>query len=237
MIVAIGKRVSKLKVGDEVLALTKVHSYAQYVIATEDYVLPKPKTLSFEEATSIAVTIGTAESVLFLQGKLKKGQRVLIQGGAGAVGGAMIQMAKAAGAYVIATASGSGVLLAKDLGADEVIDYKSQDVSTSIKNIDLVADTAGGESQGKLFQVLKPGGTLLSIVVPPSQELAQEYNVKAGFVASDISAKSLENGIALIDSGKFKTIVSKTFRLEDAATAQNFLSAGGVNGKVVLIVE
>jgi len=236
IIVAVGGAVSKLKVGDEVIALTQQHAYAQYVIANENSILLKPKNLSFEEAASIGVNIGTAQSVLFTEGKLKKGQIVLIQGGGGAVGGAMIQMAKASGAYVIATASGNGVALAKSLGANEVIDYKLYDVASTVKNVDLVADTAGGEAQAKLFQVLKPGGTLLSIVVPPSQELAEQYKVKAGFVASDISPKTLQNGIGLIDTGKFRTIVSKTFRLEDAAIAQDFLSAGGVNGKVVLVV-
>lgn len=237
VIIDVGKNVSKFKVGDEVVVLAKKHAYAQYITATEDFVLLKPNKLSFEEAASIGINLGTAQSVLFSEGKLEKGQKVLIQGGAGAVGGTMVQMAKAAGAYVIATASGNGVSLAKDLGADEVIDYKSQDVSTMVKDIDLVVDTAGGESQAKLFQVLKPGGALLSIVVQPSPELAQQYKIRAGFVASNISARTLKEGIALIDSGKLKTIVSKTFKLEDAATAQDFLSAGGVHGKVVLIVE
>ncbi|MEO6732248.1 MAG: NADP-dependent oxidoreductase [Ferruginibacter sp.] len=236
IIAAVGEGVSKFKVGDEVIALTKKHAYAQYVIANENSVLLKPKSLSFEEAASIGVNIGTAQSVLFTEGKLEKGQKVLIQGGGGAVGSAMVQMAKASGAYVIATASGNGVALAKSLGADEVIDYKLHDVAHTVKNVDLVADTAGGEDQAKLFQVLKPSGTLLSIVVPPSQELAEQYKVKAGFVASDISPKTLQNGIDLIDAGKFRTIVSKTFSLEDAAIAQDFLSAGGVNGKVVLVV-
>ncbi|MDQ0593598.1 NADPH:quinone reductase-like Zn-dependent oxidoreductase [Chryseobacterium ginsenosidimutans] len=237
VIVAVGEAVSEFKVGDEVIALTKKHTYAQYVTATEDFVVLKPETLSFEEAAAVGVTIGTAQSVLFTEGQLKKGQKVLIQGGGGAVGGVMVQMAKSAGAYVIATASGKGVDLAKDLGADEVIDYKSQNVSEIIKDVDLVADTAGGESQSELFKVLKQGGALLSIVAPPSQELAAQYGVRAGFVVSDISAKTLQNGIDLINDGQFRTVVSKTFRLEDAATAQDFLSAGGVNGKVVLIVE
>ncbi|WP_276504127.1 NADP-dependent oxidoreductase [Terrimonas pollutisoli] len=236
IITAVGEGVSKFKVGDEVIALTKKNAYAQYVIANENFVVLKPKSLSFEEAASIGVNIGTAQSVLFIQGKLAKGQKVLIQGGGGAVGGAIVQMAKASGAYVIATASGNGVTLAKSLGADEVIDYKLHDVAGTVKDVDLVADTAGGEAQARLFQVLKPGGTLLSIVVPPSQELAEQYKVKASFVASDISSKTLQNGIGLIDAGKFRTIVSKTFRLEDASIAQDFLSAGGVNGKVVLVV-
>jgi len=237
IIVAVGGGVSKFKVGDEVIALTWKNAYAEYATANENFVLLKPEGLSFEEGASMVVNIGTSQSVLFTEGQLEKGQKVLIQGGAGAVGGAMVQMAKAAGAYVIATASGNGVALAKNLGADEVIDYKLQDVSGIAKDVDLVADTAGGEAQIKLFQVLKPGGKLLSIAMPPSQELAEQYNVKAYFVVSDISAKTLQNGIDLIKAGKFKTIVSKTFKLEEAATAQDFLTAGGVNGKVVLIAD
>jgi NADPH:quinone reductase-like Zn-dependent oxidoreductase len=237
IIVEIGSAVSKFKVGDEVIALTKTSAYAQYVTVNENSVLLKPQSLSFEEAASIGVNIGTAQSVLFTEGKLEKGQKVLIQGGGGAVGGAMIQMAKAAGAYVIATASGNGVTLAKSLGADEVIDYKLQDASTIVKDVDLVADTAGGEAQEKLFQVLKPGGRLLSIVSPPLQQLAKKFNVEARFVASDISPKTLQNGFDLIETGKFKSIVSKTFKLEEAAIAQDFLTAGGVNGKVVLLVD
>jgi NADPH:quinone reductase-like Zn-dependent oxidoreductase len=237
IIVGVGKGVSTFKIGDEVIALTKKNAYAQYVIANENFILLKPQGLSFAEAASIGVNIGTAQSVLFSEGKLGKGQKVLIQGGGGAVGAAMVQMAKAAGAYVITTASGKGITLAKSLGADEVIDYKSQDVADIIKDVDLVADTAGGEAQENLFQVIKPGGKLLSIVVPPSQQLAEEHKVEARFIASDISAKILQNGINLIAAGKFKPIVSKTFKLEEAATAQDFLTAGGVNGKVVLLVE
>lgn len=236
IIVAIGDDVSAFKVGDEVIALTGTNAYAEYVTANESFVVPKPQGLSFAEAASIGVNIGTAQSVLFIAGKLEKGQSVLIQGGSGAVGGAMVQMAKAAGAYVIATASGKGVALAKSFGADEVIDYKLQDVASLIKDIDLVADTAGGEAQTKLFQVLKPGGVLLSIVVPPSQELATQYRVKAGFVASNISAQTLQNGIELLKIGKFKPVVAKVFKLEEAAVAQDFLTAGGVNGKVILTI-
>ena len=237
IIVSVGGSVSKFKAGDEVIALTMKNAYAQYVTANENFVLLKPKSLSFEEAASIVVNIGTAQSVLFTEGQLEKGQKVLIQGGAGAVGGAMVQMAKAAGAHVITTASGHGVALAKKLGADEVIDYKLQDVANIVRDVDLVADTAGGQAQEKLFRVLKSGGKLLSIATPPSQELAEQYNVKAYFVVSDISPKTLQNGIDLIAAGKFQTIVSKIFKLEAAAIAQDFLTAGGVNGKVVLLVD
>lgn len=237
IIAAVGAGVTKFKAGDEVIALTRKNAYAQYVSADQNRVLAKPQGLSFEQAASIAVTIGTAQSVLFTEGKVENGQKVLIQGGAGAVGGIMVQMAKAAGAYVIATASGEGVALAEKLGADLVIDYKLQELTNIARDIDLVADTAGGEAQGKLFQILKPGGKLLSIATPPSQALAGQYNVSAYFVASDISAKTLQNGIEMIEAGKLQTIVSKVFKLEEAAIAQDFLTAGGVNGKVVLAVD
>lgn len=236
IIVAVGKSVLKFKVGDEIIALTKKHAYAQYVTANENFVLLKPQGLSFEAAASIGVNIGTAQSVLFTEGKLEKGQKVLIQGAAGAVGGAMVQIAKASGAYIIATASGKGVALAKSLGADEVIDYKLQDVTSIAKDVDLVADTAGGEAQEKLFQILKPGGKLLSIATQPSHELAEQYNVEAYFVVSELSSKTLKNGMELIEAGKFRPIISRIFKLEEAAIAQDFLTAGGVNGKVVLVV-
>lgn len=233
---AIGKNVTRFKVGDEVLAVTMANGYAEYVIANENMVSLKPLNISFEEATSLAVNIGTAQTILFTEGKLTKGQKVLIQGGAGSVGATMIQLAKNNGLYVIATASGKGIELVKSLGADEAIDYKTQDVSNLVKDVDLVADCAGGESQAKLFEVVKNGGKLLSIAGMPSPELAKKYNIDARFVSSDLSSKSLENGLAFVKEGKLKPLVSKTFKLEEASLAQDFLSAGGVNGKVVLIV-
>src|SRR5690606_3500664 len=178
--------------GDEVIVITTEGTYTEYMVVNERAVSLKPKNISFVEAASIAVNITAAQSTLFIEGKLEKGQKVLIQGGAGAVGAAMVQMAKYQGAYVIATASGKGLELLKSIGADEAIDYKSQDVTALVKNVDLIADCAGGESQAKLFEVLKPGGTLLSLVSPPSPELAQKFKVEARFVFSDLSAKTLD---------------------------------------------
>ncbi|TAE02869.1 MAG: NADP-dependent oxidoreductase, partial [Bacteroidetes bacterium] len=175
IVVAVGKNVSNFKIGDEVITATMGNAYAEYVLANEAFVSLKPKNISFEEATSLAVNIGTAQSILFTEGKLEKGQKVLIQGAAGSVGATMVQLAKNAGLYVIATASGKGLEFVKNLGADEVIDYKTQEVTALVKEVDLVADCAGGESQSKLFEVLKKGGKLLSIAGMPSPELAQKY--------------------------------------------------------------
>jgi NADPH:quinone reductase-like Zn-dependent oxidoreductase len=236
IVVATGEKVTQFKAGDQVIAVTSAGGYAEYALVNEDQVAMKPGNTSFEEATSLVVNIGTAQSVLFNEGKLVKGQKVLIQGAAGATGATMVQMAKNAGAYVIATASGQGIALVKSLGADEVIDYKSQDVTALAKDVVLVADCAGGDSQNKLFEVLKPGGKLFSIAAFPSTELAEKYQVDARFIRSNISADSLAAGLALVNEGKLQPIVTKTFRLEEAAQAQDFLSAGGVNGKVVLVV-
>lgn len=237
IVVAVGENVQKFKVGDEVIAVTMANAYAEFVIANQHFVSHKPNNISFEEATSLAVNIGTAESILFTEGKLEAGQKVLIQGAAGAVGATMVQLAKNKGLYVYATATGKGLELVKELGADEVFDYKLVDVSTSLNDIDLVADCAGGPSQNKLFEVLKQGGKLLSIAGMPSPELAQKYQVEARFVSSDLSSKNLESGLQLVKEGKLKPFVSKVFKLEEAAQAQDFLSAGGVNGKVVLKMD
>ncbi len=237
IVTAIGTGVTRCKVGDEVIAATMANSYAEYVIANENFVSFKPKNISFEEATSLVVNLGTAQTILFTEGKSEKGQKVLIQGAAGSVGATMVQLAKNNGLYVIATASGKGIELVKSLGADEVIDYKTQNVIGLVQEVDMVADCAGGESQAQLFEVIKSSGKLLSIAAMPSPELAQKFNVDARFISSDLSAKSLENGLAMVAEGKIKALVSKTFKLEEAAQAQDLVSAGGVNGKVVLVLE
>ena len=237
IVVAVGKNVANFKIGDEVVATTMGNAYAEFLIANENFVSHKPDNITFEEATSLAVNIGTAETILFKEGKLEKGQTLLIQGAAGAVGATMVQLAKNKGLYVIATASGKGIELAKNLGADQVIDYKTQDVATLVKNVDLVADCAGGASQTKLFQVIKAGGKLLSIAGMPSPELAEKFKIDARFISSDLSAKNLANGFALVKEGKLNAFVTKIFKLEEAAQAQDFVSAGGTNGKVVLDIK
>lgn len=237
IVVAVGENVQNFNVGDEVLAVTMGNAYAEMVVANQHFVSHKPNNLTFEEATSLAVNIGTAESLLFSEGGLVEGQKVLIQGAAGAVGATMVQLAKNKGLYVYATASGKGVEMVKALGADVVFDYKTTDISAQGITVDLVADCAGGASQAKLFEVIKKGGKLLSVAAMPSPELAQQYDVTARFVASDLSAKNLASGLQLVKEGKIKPFVSKIFPLAEAAQAQDFLSAGGVNGKVVLAIS
>ncbi len=231
---AIGNKVTRIKEGDRVFATSLQGSYAEYMVANEDQVALKPAYVSYNEAASLAIPLSTSYAVLIEAGQLQAGQRILIQGASGAVGSIMVQMAKALGAYVIGTASGVGIEIIKNLGADEAIDYKTQDFTGIVKDIDLVADLVGGESQIKSFEVLKKGGKLLSIVMPPPAELAEKFNVTAQFVFSNSTYKKLEFGVQLLEKGKIKAVISKVTKLEQAAQAQDLVSAGGVNGKVVL---
>jgi NADPH:quinone reductase-like Zn-dependent oxidoreductase len=212
-------------------------TYAEYVVLKEEQTAVIPANVSLNEAAALAVPLVTSYSFLVGGGELKAGQRVLIHGAAGGVGGIMVQMAKSLGAYVIGTASGEGVALAKSYGADEVIDYKTQDFTKLVKDVDLVIDLAGGETQTKSFEVVKEGGKLLSAVMPPSAALAEQHHITAKFISSAPSYKKLEFGAKLVEEGKIKVQIAETFKLEDAAQAQDLLSAGGVNGKVVLVVS
>jgi len=233
---AVGSGVSRLKVGDKVFAGSFGGTYAEYVAVKEENAALIPNNVTLNEAAALEVPLVTSYSFLVEGGELKQDQRVLIHGAAGAVGGVMVQLAKALGAYVIGTASGKGLELAKSLGADEVIDYKNQDFTQLVKDVDLVIDLAGGETQAKSFAVVRKGGKLLSAVMPPSQELAQQYGISAQFISSAPSHKKLEFGAKLVEEGKIKTQIAKTFKLEDAALAQDFVFGGGVNGKVVIEV-
>jgi NADPH:quinone reductase-like Zn-dependent oxidoreductase len=234
---AVGSGVSRLKVGDKVFASSFGGTYADYVVLKEEQAAVIPNNVSMNEAVALAVPLVTAYSFLVEGGNVKAGQRVLIHGAAGGVGNVMVQMGKTLGAYVIGTASGGGVALAKSLGADEVIDYKTQDFTKIVKDADLVIDMVGGETQAKSFGVIKHGGLLLSAVMPPSEELARQYEVTAKFINSAPSYRKLDFGKKLVEEGKIKTRMAKIMKLEDAAKAQDLVSAGGLNGKVVLEIE
>ena len=236
IIEAVGPDVSRLKVGDEVFASTFGGTYAEYVVLKEEKAVAIPVNLSLNEAAALAVPLVTAWTFLVEGAQLQAGQKVLIHGAAGAVGGVMVQMAKALDAYVIGTASGNGLQQASSFGANEVIDYKTGDFTKLVKDADVVIDLVGGETQTKSFEVVKEGGLLLSAVMPPSQDLAQKHHIRAMFISSEPSYKKLEFGKKLVEEGKIKAQIARTMPLADAAKAQDLVSAGGLNGKVVLVV-
>lgn len=233
-VVAVGAAVSRVKPGDLVFASASNGTYAEYAVSKEKLTALKPKGITAGEAAAFVVPLNTANTLLFDAARIQAGEKLLIHGAAGAVGSIMTQMAKLLGVYVIGTASGEGLGLLKKLGADEVIDYKTQDFTRLVKDVDVVADLVGGDTQTRSFSVLKKGGRLLSIVSPPSQELAGKYGVSANFVFSAPSHIKLEYGTKLIEEGKLSIHISKTLMLEKAAEAQDLLEAGGINGKIIL---
>lgn len=231
---AIGSGVTNFKIGDKVFACRFGGTYAEYAVFQEDTIALIPNNVNLDEAAALAMPLITAYSVLVANGAIKAGQKLVIHGAAGAVGQVMVQMAKALDVYVIATASGDGVELVKSLGANEVIDYKTDDFSQLIKDADLVADLVGGETQAKSFGIIKQGGLLLSIVMPPSQEAAAEHGLTAKFINSTFSTQAFEYGRQLVEAGKIKASITQTLPLTDAAKAQDLVSAGGIRGKILL---
>lgn len=236
IIEAVGDKVTLFKAGDEVFATTIGGTYSEYITLNEGQIVLKPNNLSLNEAAALAVPLTTAYTLLIEEAQIKAGDRLLIHGAAGAVGAVMLQMAKALGVYVIATASAQGVEMVRALGADEVVDYKSQDFTQIAKDMDVVADLVGGETQTKSFGVLKKGGKLISIFMPPSNDLAEQFGVTAKFINSYPSPVKLNFGKELVEAGKIKAHITRVFKLEQAAEAQDLVSAGGVNGKVILEV-
>lgn len=234
---AIGSNVSRLKVGDKVFGGKFGNTYAEYVVLKENDTSIIPSNVSFSEAAALAVPLVTSYSYLIENGEVKKGQRLFIQGITGGTGQVMLQMAKSLGLYVIGTASPGGVALVKSLGADEVIDYKNDDFTSLVKDIDLVIDLVGGETQVNSFKTLKKGGKLFSGAMPPSQDLAKEYEVEAKFISSSYSHKELDYGKQLVEEGKIKPQLIIAMKLEEAAEAQDIVSKGGINGKVVLEIN
>ena len=189
-----GKNVKRIKKGDNFFGTTFGGTYAEYINLNENQITINPKNTPNEDSAALAIPLTTAYSILVENGQLSSGQKVLIHGAGGGVGTIALQMAKAIGAYVIGTASGKGLDLIKKLGADELIDYKSQDFSTLVSDVDVVVDLVGGETQAKSFEILKKGGKLLSTVQPPSEELAKKFDIEARFVFSKPSFQKLDFG-------------------------------------------
>ena len=234
-----GPAASKFKKGDAVFAflpLQRGGGYAEYCIVDEAIAVAKPKSLTFVEAAAVPLAAMTAWQAMLDSGGLKEGQTVLIQGGSGGVGAFAVQIAKAKGARVIATASTPNQAFLKELGADVAIDYKTQKFEDIAKDVDVVLDTVGGETQKRSFDVLKEGGTLVSIVGGPDQNLAKEKGVNAKGILVRPNAAQLTEIAELIDAGKIKVTVSQVVPLQDAAKAHEQIETGHTRGKIVLKV-
>lgn len=239
VIEAVGAEVTEFNVGDAVYSRPDIKrngTYAEYVVVRASEVAHKPKTISHAEAASLPLAGITAWETLITAGQLEAGQRVLIHAGSGGVGSLAIQLAKARGAYVIATTSARNADLVKSLGADEIIDYRSQRFEDIAKDIDIVLDTLGGEVQEASWSVLKPGGILVSIVSPPSAERAESLGLRSAFVFIEPNATILNEYAQLVDAGLIRPIVGAEFALKDIQKAHALSESGRTVGKIVLYV-
>jgi NADPH:quinone reductase-like Zn-dependent oxidoreductase len=236
----VGSQVNNFKAGDEVYSrpdTSRNGTYAEFVAVRANEVALKPKTLDFIASAAIPLAGLTAWQGLFDQGKLQRGQIVLIHGASGGVGTLAVQLAKWKGAHVIGTSSKKNMDFLKELGADEVIDYESEHFEDILRDIDLVFDTIGGDVQMNSLKVLKPGGILVSTV-----GIKDPAAVKAkGIQGISYMARSLPDQLRemaqLIDEGKLRPIIAKTLPLQQAAQAQMESEKGHTRGKIVLTVQ
>lgn len=230
----LGEEIKGYKTGDEVYGKILLGCYADYVLVKEDELSLKPKNLDFDHAASIPMGALTAYQAIFDTANLKSGQKILVHGASGGVGAMAVQLAKAKGAYVIGTASGSNKDFVKGLGVDEFIDYKTSKFEDIVKDVDVVFDAVGGETNRKSYQVLKKGGFLVSLVQQGDKELMEKYNVTAKVMSSKPNPAQLEEITKLAEEGKLTTRVSKTFPLSEVAEAQKASQEGHVKGKIIL---
>jgi NADPH:quinone reductase-like Zn-dependent oxidoreductase len=257
----VGADVRTFKPGDEVytrLEKERIGTYAEFAVANEASVARKPANLSHIEAASIPLVGLTAWQALIDIGQLRAGQKVLIHAGSGGVGSFAIQLAKHLGATVATTVGARNIDLAKQLGADIAIDYKAQKFDALLADYDLVFDTQGDDTQHRSFSVLKRGGTLVTIAGIPTAEFGREWGVNPivrlvmGFknrVSSKLarergvnfkylfmhpSGDQLRNIAKLIEAGKIKPVIDKTFDLDHVRDALSYSESGRAVGKVVI---
>ncbi|MGB8286374.1 NADP-dependent oxidoreductase [Rhizobium ruizarguesonis] len=262
-VVKIGPAVRRFKVGDEVYARPRDHrigTFAEFIAIDQSDVALKPNNLSMTEAASIPLVGLTAWQALVEVGKVKPGQKVFIQAGSGGVGTFAIQLAKHLGATVATTTSAGNAELARSLGADVVIDYKTQDFEKVLSGYDLVLNSQDPKTLEKSLGVLKPGGQLISISGPPDPAFAGELGlnlflklvlrllsrgvrkkakrlgIRYSFLFMRAEGQQLGQITALIESGAIRPVVDKVFPFEKTGDALAYVETGRAKGKVVITV-
>jgi NADPH:quinone reductase-like Zn-dependent oxidoreductase len=235
---SVGSDIHHFKPGDEVYGATNpqfVGGYAEYALASASMIARKPNSITFEEAASAPVVAVTAWQMLFDYAKAQAGQSVLIHGAAGNVGAYAVQLARHAGLHIFATASSDHVSFVKSLGADTVVDYRTAQFEEVVPKVDIVLDMIGGDTRDRSFQIIKPGGILVSVVSSGSPALNAPGAVRNAFFLVDVTTQRLERLTELLDRGLIKTRVGTVLPLDQARKAHEML-AGALHkrGKIVL---
>lgn len=259
----VGSGVTRFAPGDRVL--TRVHksslgAFAEKVCVPEALVAKLPDGVGMREGAGLPLVGLTAFQCLFEVGGLKSGERIFIQVGAGGVGTIAIQLAKRAGAHVITTASGKGAELCRRLGADEVIDYKTKRWQDAVRDVDLVLDALGGEALFDAFEVVKPGGRVVSLSgnvtrdtavqtgVPlvfhpvfwalgrPALAAAKKRGVRYAYWFMREDGAQLQQLADLVDKKELEVVIDRVFPLAEAKEAVAYVEAGHAKGKVIIEV-
>ena len=232
-----GAKVTKLKAGDAIYGYpTFGGGWAEYVTVTEGEVAAKPASLSFTEAAAVPMGALTAWQALVDVAQLQPGQTVLVHGGSGGVGSFAVQIAKARGARVIATASTANQDLLKQLGADVAIDYTKTRFEEIAKDTDAVLDPVGKETLARSYDVVKKGGIVMSLVARPDPVELEKRGIRGAAISVHPDAEDLAKIAHLIDAGKIKPIVTQVLPLSEAIAAQEQAATHHTRGKVVLRV-
>jgi NADPH:quinone reductase-like Zn-dependent oxidoreductase len=261
VVTRVGPAVTRFAVGDEVYARPRdgrVGTFAQRIAVHENDLATKPASLSMAEAASVPLVALTAWQALVERAHLQPGQKVLIHAGSGGVGTYAIQLAKHLGATVATTTGTSNVEWVRDLGADIVIDYRTQDFETVVHDYDVVLDSQGGDTLAKSLRILKPGGTAIGIAGPPDPDFARQQGlrfplrvvlallswktrraarrqgVRYSFLFMRASGAQLDEITKLIDSGDLRPIVDQTYPFDQAPQALAHVERGRTKGKVVI---
>jgi NADPH:quinone reductase-like Zn-dependent oxidoreductase len=238
----VGEGVSDFKQDDEVYGQAAVirggsGAFAEMALANADTIAHKPRTLSHEEAAGLPLVGVSAWQALVETMGLSQDQKILIHGGAGGIGSIAIQLAKHLGAYVATTSSTNDKQFVQQLGADEVIDYKTQTFEDLLHDYDAVFDTIGGETYTKSFKVLKRGGVIVSMLEQPNQELMDRFGVKAMYQFTQVNRERLTKLAQWVDQNNIRVNLDRTFPLDEAAKALDYQRDVHPRGKVVLKVS
>ena len=263
-VVRVGPNARRFKVGDAVYARPRdgrIGTFAEFIAVDEADVALKPANLTMEEAASIPLVGLTAWQVLVKRADLKPGQKVLIHAGSGGVGTVAIQLAKHLVATVATTASAVNADLVRSLGADVVIDYRTQDFAKILSGYDVVLNSLDGDTLERSLDVLKPGGKLISTSGPPDPAFAKAQGLNAilklvlGVLSGKIRRKAAAKGIdysflfmradgeqlgritALIEAGDIRPVLDRTFAFADLNAAFEYIETGRAKGKVVVTVK
>jgi NADPH:quinone reductase-like Zn-dependent oxidoreductase len=237
----IGEGVEGFEIGQEVYGMANAAgghgSWAEFTPVKASQLASKPTSVDFNAAGALPLTAVSAYQALVDHMSLQPGQKILIHGGAGGIGSLAIQIAKNIGGYIATTAAVEEADFVKSLGADEVIDYKSQDFSQLLQDYDAVFDTVGGETNQKSYQVLKDGGVLVSMLEAPNEELVKAKNIQYTQQGSQATQERLTKVAELVDAGKLKVNIDKVFSLDQAGEAVEHWRSGHPKGKVVIQVK